>query len=95
MGRYVGNGVVVRCKFGERLTGSADANAERNLMETSGTCRDYNHPPKAQCNGEGIVQTTNIYGGESRSGRHNSLVGGSNPSGRTKICKGLGDSSSG
>lgn len=45
MGRYIGNDIVVRCKFGERLTGNADANAERNpAMET---CRDYNHPPKA------------------------------------------------
>jgi hypothetical protein len=30
MGRLLGNEWVVRCKFGERLTDNADANAERN-----------------------------------------------------------------
>jgi len=29
-GRHIGNGMLVRCKFGERLTGNADANAERS-----------------------------------------------------------------
>lgn len=29
-GRHTGNGMLVRCKFGERLTDNADANAERN-----------------------------------------------------------------
>jgi len=44
MGRHIGNGMLVRCKFRERLTDNADANPERS--REIGTCRDYNHPPK-------------------------------------------------
>jgi hypothetical protein len=32
-GRHIGNDMLVRCKFGERLTGNADVNAERNLKK--------------------------------------------------------------
>ncbi len=32
LGRYIGNDILVRCKFGERLTDNADANAERRIL---------------------------------------------------------------
>ena len=37
MGRLLGNEWVVRCKFGERLTDNADANAERNCQTVGKT----------------------------------------------------------
>jgi hypothetical protein len=53
MGRYIGNDIVVRCKFNELLTDNADDNVERNSKKYLNiiniilrTCRDYNHQPK-------------------------------------------------
>lgn len=47
MGRYTGNGIIVRRKFREPSDEIHRGNPERNLKEISETCRDYNRPPKA------------------------------------------------
>ena len=58
----------VECrKFKETLTGRAEGNLEPSLSEEEGA-ETRHGTPKGQTHGEGIVQTTNIFGGESHSG---------------------------